>query len=271
VTKAQIEWRDPLVPVPETVFITCGIEELFNNYSLIGRYNTSKDLVENIRGAKKENRDMIHRIDKAVSQLKRADTAEEIAKVRLDPEFLHLDTAYLSEALGRIVVFKEHKWLAKIIYSVDKFGKNYSASISSPLFETEEGYGFVTISSKNFVKKIIVAALAYLLEILNRDHKFVSSELIDYPDVAWSEDDSYSLGDLVKDKHRLDSEREFLQKLHPDKEPIDVTKLPSKEEIIEQTRMMKEYEDSVVAAQTTKNGIQSGSITPIIQNPQIGE
>lgn len=289
--KAQQRAEYSYRPAPvQVVFVNCTVEELFRDYSLVQRRENGERsaIVGEIITAREEKKKMIHNIDGAIKMLKDSQSHDEWQSSCLGPESLHLDIAYLSDVFGRVVMFKSHRWLAKLVYFADRLGKNYNASISSPGFESKEGYGFVTVSTKNRLKAFVVSKLANMLEMLNRNHKFTSGEFIDYPDAAWVEEDSYSLKDLVDNKHRGD-DYEFRQQqvgvkvdelllglgITPTVQKtlavkIDTEKLPSKEEVLEQIKLMKEYEEEIVKkAAEEQFGKQKGpTLEPITINPQ---
>jgi hypothetical protein len=268
----------------KTVFVDVTVEELFAQYSLVRRREAGdKSLIQDLINAKDENHKMLHRIDDAVRILRIAERHDDWNNRRVGKDSLHLDADYLSEALGDVVVFKSHRWLASLIYFIDKLGKNFNASISSKMFEIEEGYGFVTISSTRWFKRVPLRVLSYLLEKLNSKHQFTRSEFVNYPDAAWEEEDSYSMQDLIENKHRDNKwsidrgagieatagspyARNAQELVNVQ---VDVDKLPSKEEILEQTRLMKQYEDDVVRkAAAEKYGKQTVPTVAHVITPQ---
>jgi hypothetical protein len=293
----ETEWKNKWTPpTAKLIFVDVSLEELFRNYALISRRDKDESTTQAIIRRKNENRKIFHRIDTAIAQLKEADKIDEWASRRFGEESLHTDMEYLNEVLGPIVVFRAHRWLAKLIHMIDKFGKNYSSSISSPMFEATSGYGFVAVSSKNPIKKLIATGLASLLETLNAKHKFGTAKFEDYPEAAFSGEDAYSIKELVENKHRHNDEwfmkyqaehgvgreavvgTEIAGSVQNSQElvkvKVDVDKLPSNEEVIEQLEMMKKYEDKVVEeAEEKRIGNQIGqSINrPTLTPTQIGE
>ncbi len=279
----------------KSIFIDCTLEELNQNYTLAYKRDRAGSLmVREIISTKEETRNMLHRIDEAVKMLRDSQNHDAWNSRKLGEESLHLDVAYLNETLGQIVMFKQNRWLARLIYFIDKFGKNYSASMSSSDYEAKEGYGFVTISTKNKLKKSVINVLAKFLEKLNSNSRFTKPEFVNYPNAAWEEEDSYSMKDLVENKHRAQDKwyMEYQEKYGIGKEAVvgteltgfvqnskeltqvkvNIDKLPTNEEVLEQTRLMQQYEDEIVRqAEEAKHGKQSGpELQPII-TPQIGE
>lgn len=251
----------------KTIFIDCSVDDLFRDYSLIRRIDRRGDYVDVIKRTKSENRDMLHSIDIALKQLKELKNGDTTSE-----ESLHLDSKYLSETLGKVIIFEQHRWLANIVYTIDRLGKNYNASISSPSFEVQEGYGFVSVSSKNTVKRFVVNSLANILKKLNSNNVQLRGSFENY------EDDTYSMKELIENVHRsndpwFDEQSTRRADVIPmSKVLIDVDKLPSKEEVAEQTKLMNEYQDSIVKqAEEKKLGKQTGPTLEPIITPQIGE
>lgn len=252
--------------VPNHVYVVCTVAELFENYSLNGRGRAAsprdKELAKEAKDIKDANREMLHRIDTAIRQLKAAQSADDWASRELGQESFHLDIAHLSSMLGRVSVFREYRWLAVLIHRIDKFGKNYLASMSTPSFEATEGYGFVLVTSKQWLKKIITHKLADLLEMLNAKHKFTTADFTDYVEDAFIEDPQYSIKDLTDNKHRdtswhrwnkamLDEHKGAFEDAQDgyygtqSKENYHDA-LPSNEEVAEHVKLMKAYEESVI-------------------------
>jgi len=245
----------PLKRGESPVFVDTTVSELADLYTLETRRQTL-ELPDEQRAGIHAKRNLLHKIDAAIQQIR---SSESKNSWRIGEELRHLDISYLSQALGRIVVFRSHRWLAKIIYLIDNFGRNYSASMSSPTFEANLGYGFVTASSRNFIKKWPMRWMCSLLEMLNSKHKFSSTPFVTHEEELI---DVKSL--FLKHSVFLETPSELAEVMLRAKKEF-VKKLPSTDELVEQTEMMKKYENEV-----EENKIGTQEEEPII-TPQSGE
>ena len=143
-----------------------GVNELFDNYELIQRRpkyvsNIQENVNEKID--RKEAIQLANLLDATIHKLKVMSGAV------VDESQFHLDIAHLVRVLGDIAVFRRHRWLASIIYFIDKMGRNFGAAMSTREYEKDNGYGFVMASSENIIKSIINGALMALLKRLNKE------------------------------------------------------------------------------------------------------
>jgi len=158
---------------------------LLREFSIVKRRSGHTVLVGQIREAKKANIKLLHSVQEAIGIFEKSIISDVQREIEASS---HIDMPYLSSILGDVIVFRRHGWLARVIYAVDVAGNNYGASVSTSDFISVNGWGFVLISSKNKIKKIVNGVLGRLLKSLNSNEKFNNFDLnhsyvdVDNPD-----------------------------------------------------------------------------------------